>query len=231
MTAAVFAIRPEPGLSETLAAARAAGLEVRGEPLFEVEPVAWKRVAPEAFDGLLVGSANAIRLAGAGLRAFADKPVYAVGVRTAEAARAAGLRVAATGEGGLQILLAGLAPPLRLLRLAGETRVALSPPRGVTLETRTVYRVRALPVPAGLAAQLGRGGVVLLHSGEAAVHFAAECDRLGVTRAHLALAALAPRIAERAGNGWAGAEAAARPEEGALLALARDMCQGGGKGR
>lgn len=230
MKSSLFAIRPEPGLGETLAAARAQGLTIHGEPLFGVEPVAWEPVSPEAVDGLLVGSANAIRHAGEGLESVRGRPVYAVGARTAGAARGAGLQVAATGEGGLQALLDTLAPPLRLLRLAGEQRVELTPPPGVSLAVRTVYRARPLPMSEDLAAQLGRGGVVLLHSGEAAAHLARECDRCGVARAGLALAALAPRIGERAGDGWAAIRAAERPEDGALLALARDMCQESGQG-
>ena len=40
----------------------------------------------------------------------------------------------------------------------------------------------------------------------------------------LALVALAPRIAEAAGEGWARVEIAAQPADRVLLALARDIC-------
>ena len=96
--------------------------------------------------------------------------------------------------------------------------------------TRTVYRARPLRFTQNLAERLRGGGVVLLHSGEAAAHFAAECDRCGIPRTNLTLAALAPRILDRAGTGWASTAAAERPEDGALLALARDMCQGSPQG-
>ncbi|MBS1240071.1 MAG: uroporphyrinogen-III synthase, partial [Proteobacteria bacterium] len=62
------------------------------------------------------------------------------------------------------------------------------------------------------------------HSAEAARHFTAECDRLGLDRANIALAALGPRIAAAGGGGWREVRSAQSPREAALLALARDMC-------
>lgn len=228
MSERLFAVRPEPGLSQTRAAAAAMGLQVHGEPLFAVEPVAWEPVAGEAVDALLVGSANAFRHGGEQLQALADKPVYAVGENTAEAAREAGFAVAATGENGLQDLLGSLRPPLRLFRPAGEDRVALEPPRGVEVEERVVYRSLPLTLPAAFAKRLGTGGIVLLHSAAAGRHFAAECERLGIARDRLALVAIAPRVLLETGAGWSWTAAATSPNEAALLALARDMCLTGG---
>jgi len=65
---------------------------------------------------------------------------------------------------------------------------------------------------------------VLLHSGAVAGHFAAECDRMGVDRGAIALAALAPRIAQSASDGWQSVAVAADPDDAALLSLAADMC-------
>lgn len=224
MSGAVFAIRPEPGLTETIAAGRALGLEIEGEAAFAIEPVAWDPVEPRAVDGLLIGSANALRRGGDGLAALRETPVYAVGESTAEAARAAGFAIAATGDEGLQPLLDTLAPPLRLLRLAGEKHVELAPPAGVHLLTRVVYRAVPRPFSARFAERLAGGGTVLLHSAEAARHFVAECARLALPRDRLALAVLAPRILEAVGGGWTWTAAAREPRAGALLALARDMC-------
>lgn len=221
----VFALRPEPGLGETLAALRAMGLEAHGAPLFAIEPVAWEPVDPRAVDGLLLGSGNAVRHGGAHLRAFAGKPVYAVGAKTAAVAEQAGFTIAAVGEGTLQGLLDRLTPPLRLLRLAGEAHVDVTPPDGIELATRIVYRAVPLPLPDGFVRNLRAGGLVLLHSAEAARRFAAECDGLGVRRDAIALAAIGPRVLATAGQGWAQARAAANPEESALLALAAEMCQ------
>ena len=67
--------------------------------------------------------------------------------------------------------------------------------------------------------------VVALHSAEAARHFASQCEHHAISRSHIALAALAQRIAEAAGDGWAAVATAANLADHALLALARDLCQ------
>jgi uroporphyrinogen-III synthase len=223
MSAPIFAIRPEPGCSATVEAGRRMGLAIHGCPLFEVRPVAWVPPPAERIDGLLLGSANALRHAGPALEAFRGKSAFAVGAETARAAEAAGLTVAAVGQGGLQSLLATLRPPLTLLRLAGEEHVPLTRPPGIVVETCVAYRTIALPMPEALPAAL-RGGVVLLHSAAAARHRAAECARLGIPRAAIAVAALGRRIAAAAGEGWHELRSADEPRDAALLALARDMC-------
>ena len=220
----LLVVRPEPGNARTLAAARALGLEAQGIPLFVVQPLAWEPPDPARFDALLLGSANAVRHGGAALAEFAALPVYAVGATTAAAARGAGFTVAACGEGGLQNLLPQLLSDKRftVLRLSGEAHVPLDLPTSVTIETRIVYAARALPLPTDAIPP--EGAVVALHSGEAARHFAAECDRLGLDRSGIALACLAPRIADAAGEGWAD-KRIAPTDEAALLALACDLCQ------
>jgi uroporphyrinogen-III synthase len=224
VTLPLVVIRPEPGLSATAAEAEKRGLSAICTPLFTIESSAWNAPDPNAIDGLLIGSANAIRHGGA-LGAFCAKPVYAVGETTAQAARDAGFAVAATGNGGLQPLVDTLAGQrVTLLRLAGEEHVPLTPPDGMELVTRVVYSSIPNAVPGDLATTLQAGAVVLLHSAAAARHFAAECDRLGLDRARIALAALGPRIADAAGTGWRMAEAAAQPSDAALLALAGRMC-------
>lgn len=222
----LFVLRPEPGLAATASAARERGFEVTAWPMAQALPVEWSPPAEAAFDGLLIGSGNAVRLAGSDLANCASKPAYCVGQATADAAVAAGLTVAKIGSGGLQGLIDELAGQrLTLLRIAGETHVPLALPAGITVIVRVVYRVAYRPLPELLALQLREGGTVLLHSGEAAKHFAAECDRLDVPRSRLCVAALAPRIAEAAGDGWGAVAAAPEPSDAALLALARDMCQ------
>lgn len=221
----IIAIRPEPGLAATLARGRKAGLDMAGWPLFEIRAVAWDPPALGGIDGLLIGSANAIRMAGAGLAAFHDRPVYAVGGATAEGARQAGLTVAAVGRGGLQEMLDTLPrQPRTLLRLAGREHVPLTPPLGTLIEQRIVYESVALPLPAEMAGALADDALVLLHSAGAAAHLARECDRLGIARGGIKLAALGPRIAAAAGTGWRDVRAAQEPGETPILALARDMC-------
>jgi uroporphyrinogen-III synthase len=67
--------------------------------------------------------------------------------------------------------------------------------------------------------------LVLLHSAATARHFASECDRLGLARGTIALAALGPRIAAAAGEGWRAVHTAPRPDEAALLEMARELCK------
>ena len=222
----VIVIRPQPACNSTVDAAEDLGLEAFGFPLFEVQPIAWEPPEPDSVDALLIGSANALRHAGAALSAFRGKPAYAVGEASAQAARAAELDVLATGEGGLQAVLELVQNRHRkLLRLTGETRVDLTPPEGMTITERTVYRSAPQPMTAELVEMLKQPALVLLHSGEAARHFAEQCDVHGIDRSSIKLAAMAPRIAEAAGAGWADLATAEQPNENTLLALARQMCQ------
>jgi uroporphyrinogen-III synthase len=225
MTLTAVILRPEPSRGETVSRARAMGLEIVAAPLFEIVPVSWKMPDIARFDAIAAGSANSFRYGGSALASMKTLPVYAVGQRTAEAARAAGFTVARVGDANLQDVIDRLAGPLRILRLAGEKRVALRPPAGVSVEELILYRAKPLSLAPEAAAALRKGAVALLHSGEAARHFAQECSRLGIDRSSVAIAALAPRIAEAAGQGWLAVETAAKPNDAALLALAADMCQ------
>ena len=197
---------------------------IEGTPLFEVHPLPWKPPPAADFDALLLGSPNSVNHSGQDLEIYRNLQVFAVGEETARAARIAGFAIARTGETTLQSLVNETAEPLRYLRLTGRAHVPLVAPAGATVTTRIVYEVRPLPIPAEFAEKLSQGALVLLHSGEAARHFASECDRLGVPRANVAIAALAPRIAEAAGSGWRTVECAAQPNDCALLVLVRDMC-------
>jgi uroporphyrinogen-III synthase len=179
---------------------------------------------PAPYQALLAGSANIFRLGGTGLAHLVALPVHAVGAVTAEAARGAGFAVTQTGEGGLQPLAETL-PPGRYLRLAGEKHVPLALPEGVMVDDVVVYAARGIAMPPALVSALAGGAVVLLHSGEAALHFAAESVRLGVERGALALACLAPRIGQLAGSGWQHVEIAETRSDQAVLALAKQMCE------
>ena len=219
-------IRPQPGCDVTVRAARDMGLEAFARPLFDIGPLAWQAPDPDQFDALLIGSANALRQGGAGLALYQGMPAYAVGETTAKAARDAELDIAVVGEGGLQALLGSLqGSHKRLLRLTGRERVNLDLPPGISITEVVTYASEPLAMPPELAELLTGGAAVLLHSGETARHFAAMCDQHKIARGRIAIAALAPRIAALAGSGWAAVEAAARPRDQALLALAARMCQ------
>ena len=219
-------IRPEPGNEASTNAARAAGMDARGFPLFEVVSKSWEAVLPGHYDALLIGSAQVLRQGGRGLAASRGLPVYAVGEATAAAARSAGFRVAGTGAGAMQGLLDALQPGhRRLLRLTGQERIGLTLPPGVTMDERVVYASQPRALPAELEALLRNPAIVALHSAEAAQHLTAECVRCGIRRAPIRLAALSQRIGAAAGDGWGEVAAAAMPDDKALLALARQMCQ------
>lgn len=220
----VIVIRPEPGCSATLAAARELGLEARGFPLFTIDARSWEAPPAPEIDALLLGSANALRWAGQSLAQYAGKPAYVVGEATASAAEAAGFKIAASGMGGLQDVVGAITHE-RMLRLTGEEFVKLEIPPGITLIERIVYTSKARQMPAELAELLASPAVVMLHSAAAARHFSAECERLGLDRSQLTLAVIGPRVAEAAGPGWRLIGAAPKPSDHALLALATRLCQ------
>ena len=227
MNLPLLVIRPEPGNSATLTAARKLGLAACGEPLFRIVPTAWIPPPAYEFEALLIGSANALRHGGQALASYATLPTYVVGQATAEAAHCAGFTVAATGAGGLEELTALLVRDgrRRVLRLAGVEHIALAQAEGTRIVAVAVYEALALPMSAACAVRLGQGAVALLHSAAAARHFAAECARMGIDRGAVALACLGPRIAAAGGQGWASVASADRPDDTALLALAAEMCQ------
>ncbi len=224
MSRPLVILRPEPGCSETLVAARKRGLEAIGASLFEIEPVDWTLHDAAAVDALLIGSANAFRHGGEGLRVLRALPVWAVGKRTAAVARDFGFGVERTGCGGLQKLIEKVAAPTRFLRLTGEAHLALDPPAGVTIVQRIVYRAAPRSLSETAVSVLRRGGVAALHSAEAARHFADECDRLSIPRAAVSIAALGPRVADAAGAGWQSVRVAGETSDPALLAMLDDMC-------
>lgn len=219
-------VRPEPGCSASLAAARAVRLEAHGFPLFEVVARSWEAPLPGQFDAILGGSGNAFRHGGKGLAVLRDLPVYAVGETTALAAREAGFSVVAIGNGGMQGLLSELkSEHRRLLRIAGDERVPLTLPRAATMEERVVYASVPRAMPPDLIALLRAPAMIALHSAEAARHVAAQCVTHGIRRSLLRIIALSPRIAHAAGDGWGEVATATMPNDKALLALALQMCQ------
>ncbi len=219
-------IRPEPGASATLEAARALGLDASSFPLSEVQPRNWRMPDPADFDAILIGSANVFRAHQSWIEAFRHLPVHAVGQATAEAAREAGFEIGFIGKGGLQSVLdAHEGQKIRYLRLSGSERVDLKPYRGMVIDTRVTYEVVHHPLPQELQQLLASGDcLVLLHSAAAARHFASECDRIGLDRSSISLATIGPRVSAAAGEGWKELRHAPQPNDAALLALVADMC-------
>ena len=210
----VVILRPEPGASATLARATAAGIDAAAIPLFELAPVGWVAPNAEAYDALLLTSANAVRHGGeqlAGLRAL---PTYCVGDATAVAARDAGFAVAGTGAGDAAALMERVPHGLRLLHLAGRDHRALA---GVT--AIIVYDSAVIDPPPSLEALTG--GVAMVHSPRAGARLA----ELVEARGDIGIAAISEAAAAACGGGWREVAAIAAPGDGALLALAAALCQ------
>lgn len=220
----ILVVRPEPGLTATLEAAKKMDLNAVGYPLFEIRPVSWECPDPTIVDALLIGSANAIRHAGEDLRKFAGRPVHAVGNATAEAAEEAGFAIASVGSGGLQNVLSEVPTGTKLLRLAGAEHVPLEPPEGVSVDTRVVYEAVPLELPEPLRALQALGLTVLLHSAAAARQFDVESRRVALHRGRITLIAIGPRVASAAGKGWADIHVSDAPNDAAMLELARAVC-------
>ncbi len=95
----IIVLRPQPGATATAQALRANGHDPLVTPLFAIEPVAWTPADPQAYDALLVGSANVFRHGGPALADLKGLPVYAVGGKTARMASDLGFRVRGQGTG------------------------------------------------------------------------------------------------------------------------------------
>ncbi len=210
--------RPLPGGDATATRLAAHGHDAIVAPLMAAETLAWPApvTPPQA---IMLTSAFAARLADA--PAFHALPCFVVGAATAKAAQRAGFSDIRDGGGTAQALLDTVAAAgiTSLLHLAGEDRTPVVIPPALQIDTRIVYRARLL-----LLAALPAVDWVLLYSARTARHFAAECDRLGLDRAIIAIAGLSAGIVAAAGPGWRATLAAPGPSEDALLAAIGATC-------
>src|SRR4051794_18207385 len=160
---AILVTRPQPDNETTAAALREKGFPGLPAPMLRFEPVAFHDDTDARYGAVIVSSANALRaiesqLAGSRLLAL---PLFAVGERSAAAARHAGFREVAVADGNaaaLRELIAASArgktlkkaSPLLYLAgadLAGDLAGELGE-RGFSVVTHTTYRmipVRSLP--------------------------------------------------------------------------------------
>ncbi|WP_343528112.1 uroporphyrinogen-III synthase [Sphingomonas sp.] len=215
---AIVVVRPEPGNAATIAALRAQGMAARPLPFFAARAVDWTPPEPDAFDALLITSAQAVRLAGPGLEGLRAKPVIAVGPATAAAARQAGLTVILTGARDAAAVVEearGLGLD-RLLHLAGQDRVETG------AMTRIVYAAEPIPIDSPAVHALA-GAIVLLHSARAAERLGELVDRAGMPRSSVAIVAISAKTARAAGTGWRGVTVATAPRDDAMLAAARAL--------
>lgn len=192
----VLVTRPEPDAARTAARLAELGHQVLLSPLLTIEPVAIDRVPAGPFDALAATSANAPRVAGAlvELDALRGTTLYAVGERTAEAARQAGFATVVVADGDVEalarLLQRSLASGSRVLHLAGEDRAhelgALPAAAGIHVEVLTIYRARAasgLSAQAAAALSSGDLDAVLHYSPRSAATFASLVERQGLVNA------------------------------------------------
>lgn len=210
----IIVLRPEPGASATLARAATAGIDAVAVPLFEVVPVAWEAPDPDAFDALLLTSANASRQGGRSLAALKKLPTYCVGEATAAAAIKAKLNVVGTGVSDANAMLAQIPDGLRLLHLTGFNHQVMP---GVT--QLVIYASRMIDPPPSIEALAGN--VAMVHSPRAGERLA----QLVTERGDIAVAAISQAAAEACGEGWRKVAAIDVPTDGALLALAGELCE------
>jgi uroporphyrinogen-III synthase len=216
----VFVFRPEPASRRTISKALELGLDAVSIPLFDLEKLDWTPPDPSSFDGLLLTSANTVKMGGNRLDRYRCLPVHAVGEGTAVAAEVAGLGIATVGGGGIDQLLAAVDPGARLLHLCGEDR---RPPSvaGRTITIVPIYRAAEREEVPGLEGL--RGQVAVLHSPRAARRLAELVDK--PDRSTVRIAALSGPTAEAAGDGWETVRIAASPNDTELLALAARLCE------
>jgi uroporphyrinogen-III synthase len=219
MTRSLLVLRPEPGASATVAAARAMGLDAIASPLFTVHTLSWSLPDPLP-EAVLMTSANAARLGGSGLAALHALPLYAVGAATAEVAREAGFRRIVTGEGDVTAIVACALRDgvTTLLHLAGRDHHAPSA-EDIHIEHRIVYTVDAVSALSSPARAALPEAIALLHSPRAAALFAKLVDPTGI-----AIAAISEAVRIAAGRGWRIASVAKRPTDASLLAVAAKLC-------
>jgi len=231
----ILVTRPQPGAAQTAAALHERGHEPIVAPLFQIEILS--KVDPKAAEwaAILLTSASALAgiLKSAGRSAWRGVPVFAVGDRTAQAARDAGFTNVTSAAGNANdlvgVVAAQLKPPARLLYLAGEERTgdlagALQA-KNFAVDTIVVYRfltVPALPEVAATALADGLDGVLhFSRRGADAFLIAARNSRLldaAVNRPiHFCMSEQVAAPLRQAGA--ARIQVAARPNEDALLEL------------
>lgn len=230
----ILVTRPEPEASRTAARLEEMGHQALIEPVLVFERVENAQAPEGSFDAIAVTSANAMRASdnSDAFRHLLTVPVFAVGARTAEAAKAAGFERVTYSTGDAAELAAlmreRLSPGARVVHLSGEQRAqefsALLAPAGIHVITRALYRMRAATEFSAKAAEAlsqDRVQAVLHYSPRSAAHFvtlmqrAALAGKLSLLR-HFCLssAVAAPLLAAGARP-----ETAVRPDENTLLSM------------
>lgn len=220
--------RPEPGAARTARRLREAGHSVICDPMLRIEAKEAPRPAG-SFDAIAFTSANGVACFHGDVP---DLPVFAVGARTAQAARTHGFARVTACEGDARALAARLSADLprsaRILHPAGEDRAvdlaALVADAGLEIVTWEVYRARpaeALSAETRAALAQDRLDGVLHLSPRTAGALLACVTAAGLMEpfARLRHFCLSPAVAAVLARADVAASVAPVPEENALLAL------------
>jgi len=228
--------RPEQDAARTAQTLQAHGHSVILAPLMTIEPMADVALGTGSWSALLLTSANAVHALAAHPRAaeIMPLPVFAVGRRTADAAREAGFATVASADGNVDGLAELVASRLagsdaRLLYLAAEDRAgdlaAALAARGIVIETIVIYRAAAAGHFPKIASDALASGEVdgVLHFSRRSAEIYLQCAEADGLLAQ----ALAPRhycLSNNVGQplmaaGAAHVEVARQPNEAGLIAL------------
>ncbi len=229
----VVLTRPQADSERSAAALRARGHEVLVAPLMRIEPVA-ADLRP-SWGAVIITSANAAAaiVAHPARADLVKLPVFAVGRRSADAARQAGFIDVTSAGGHLRDLVRVIAErradaKAPLLYLAGEDRagdlIGDLAVHGIAAELAVVYRAVTAPLPPELAAALKDGAIdAVLHFSRRSVdNYLDGAKKAGIAAQALAVRhlCLSAQIAEPLVGAGAGIIAVAkRPDESSLIAL------------
>ncbi len=228
----VLVTRPLPDGERTAATLRSQGHDVLLVPLMQVCPVP-ARLAGR-WSAVIITSANALRvLSPTQLAPLLSLPLYAVGRRSAEVARAAGFREVRSPQGDARDLVELIVEryadeDASCLYLAGEEQAAdvegALAQRGIAARTVVVYRNMTVGFPPELFAAVEQGSIdtVLHFSRRSAENYLAGARAAGLLGRALAprQLCLSPQVAAPLAAAGAGRIAiASRPDETALLEL------------
>jgi uroporphyrinogen-III synthase len=184
---AILVTRPQPDNAATVAALRAKGFDVLPAPILRFEPVGFQDDPDARYGAVIVTSANALRAA-EGLPAMIglkQLPLFAVGERTAEAAREAGFNNVISADGDATALRELMMASVRvkklkkidtLLYLAGadlaRDLAGELGERGFDVVTQTTYRmVPIVSLPRDVCDAFAASGI------EAVLHYSRRSAR------------------------------------------------------
>ena len=227
----IVVTRPQEDAERTAATLRARGHDVLIAPLLAVEPV--NAELRTNWGGVIITSANAANAVAMhpAREGLIKLPLFAVGQRSAEAARAAGFTDVTSAGGSVRDLVRLLLtrrPDNRapLLYVAGEDRasdlIGELAGRGIAAEMAVIYRAATVPFSSALTAALeeGRVDAVLHYSKRSAESYLEGAKAAGVAKQALAVRHIclsAQIAAPLTAAGAADVAVAQRPDEAALL--------------